>query len=109
MYPSSTVTDQITAGVGKTASSVVSVAFFLLLALRRDAVVLTLWLGAILNAILGKALKRLLDHERPAGATTSDGGMPSSHAMSLGFLGASLVGALAPPGRRPVAAAAAAT
>lgn len=102
--------------VGKTASTLVSVSFFALLATRRDALVLTLWLGSILNAILGKVLKRLLDHERPAELRDServrikpsDGGMPSSHAMSLGFIGVAICGGLVPPEHRAVAAAAAA-
>jgi hypothetical protein len=51
-------------------------------------------LGAISNGILSKVLKRLLNQERPPELKSaemkikpSDGGMPSSHAMSLGFIG----------------------
>lgn len=81
--------------IGKTASSVVSISFFLLLAYTRDALLLTLFAGSIANAVSSKVLKKILNHERPSTLQTndkiklkpSDGGMPSSHAMSLGFIG----------------------
>ena len=95
---------QITTVVGKTASTVVSASFFLLLAHHRDAVILTLWIGSILNAVLSKVAKKLLNHERPAELQNSDrikmkpsdGGMPSSHAMSVGFIGTSILGGVVP-------------
>jgi hypothetical protein len=76
---------QLVALVGKTASSFVSVSFFLLLATRRDALVLTLFIGSIFNAVSSKVLKKLLNHERPANLQSnenvklkpSDGGMVS--------------------------------
>jgi membrane-associated phospholipid phosphatase len=53
--------------------------------------------GAISNDILSKILKKLLNQDRPTPTDTatntiimeqpSDKGMPSSHAMSLGFIG----------------------
>ena len=54
-----------------------------------------LFIGSILNAIVGKILKKILNHDRPAELELSDkvklkpsdGGMPSSHAMSLSFIG----------------------
>eukprot|EP00850_Spirogloea_muscicola_P009182 SM000051S17542 [mRNA] locus=s51:284795:286504:+ [translate_table: standard] len=52
--------------------------------------------GAVLNALLARALKRALNQPRPAAASSSgdaagasqrtDPGMPSAHAQSLGFL-----------------------
>ena len=51
------------------------------------------FIGAISNGILSKVLKRLLNQERPSNVSLavkekpSDMGMPSSHAMSLGFIG----------------------
>jgi len=52
----------------------------------RDAVAWTL-AGAVASAGTTRALKRALDHRRPAGAAKADPGMPSSHAQSLAFLG----------------------
>ena len=67
---------------------------------------LTFWIGSILNAIASKVLKRILNQDRPDDDFTAvsaaddddttvemgvskpnDKGMPSSHAMSLGFIG----------------------
>jgi len=63
---------------------------------------LTFWIGSILNAIASKVLKRILNQDRPDDTTAADDtaaeivvstnkpndkGMPSSHAMSLGFIG----------------------
>jgi membrane-associated phospholipid phosphatase len=52
------------------------------------------FMGSISNGILSKILKKILKQERPAGLDESsldlppsDNGMPSSHAMSLGFIG----------------------
>ncbi|KAL3919705.1 MAG: hypothetical protein SGARI_007137 [Bacillariaceae sp.] len=52
------------------------------------------FIGAIFNGILSKVLKKILGEARPAELDTdamelapSDNGMPSSHAMSLGFIG----------------------
>ena len=71
--------------VGKSASSVVSISFFLLLASRRDALTLTLFIGSIFNAVSSKVLKKILNHQRPANLQRnenvklkpSDGGMVS--------------------------------
>jgi len=100
----STILHQVTTKVGKSASTLVSVSFFLLLAYQRDAIILTLWIGSILNAIASKVAKKLLNHERPAELQDSDkiklkpsdGGMPSSHAMSLSFIGTSILGGFIP-------------
>lgn len=50
------------------------------------------FVGSIANGVLGKVLKRVLNQDRPepvdgAIEKPSDKGMPSSHAMSLGFIG----------------------
>jgi len=100
----SAILHQVTTKVGKTASILVSVSFFLLLAYQRDAIILTLWIGSILNAIASKVAKKVLNHERPAELQDSDkiklkpsdGGMPSSHAMSLSFIGTSILGGIIP-------------
>lgn len=96
--------NKITTIVGKSASTLVSASVFFLLAYQRDAVVLTLWIGSILNAILSKVAKKVLNHDRPAQLQNSDsvklkpsdGGMPSSHAMSLAFIGTSILGSVVP-------------
>ena len=41
--------------------------------------------GAVLNGILSKILKKMLRMPRPTGAPLADPGMPSSHAQSLFF------------------------
>jgi len=104
MVSESNIFDKFTTGVGKTASTLVSASFFFILAYQRDAVILTLWIGSIINAVLSKVLKKLLNHERPTALQDndkvklkpSDGGMPSSHAMSLGFIGTVILGGVVP-------------
>jgi len=56
--------------VGSSTSTVVAGTFFLVLSYRRDAYMLTFFIGSILNAIASKLLKRLLDQDRPAVAVT---------------------------------------
>ena len=80
--------------IGGSTSIVVSGSFFVALAYYRDALMITFFIGSIGNAVLGKVLKRILNQERPSELDTvdmklkpSDKGMPSSHAMSLGFIG----------------------
>ena len=81
--------------LGKSTSSFVSLTFFTFLAIRRDAYMISFFIGAISNGILSKILKKILNHDRPEALDLSDhiklkpsdGGMPSSHAMSLGFIG----------------------
>lgn len=81
--------------IGSTTSMVVAGTFFVVLAYQRDAFMLTFFTGSILNGISSKILKRVLNQERPSGFEDedsvkykpSDKGMPSSHAMSLGFIG----------------------
>ena len=51
-----------------------------------DHIKVMLVLGALINAIISKLLKRLFRHSRPAAALShgmEDHGMPSSHAQSL--------------------------
>ena len=66
---------------------VVSLSTLLVLCVRRDADTALFVLGAVLNAVLSKVLKRCFNAARPAGAKLSDPGMPSSHAQSLFFFG----------------------
>jgi membrane-associated phospholipid phosphatase len=79
--------------IGSTTSMFVAITFFVLLAVKRDALMVSFFIGAINNGILSKVLKKLLNQERPAEISEtvkdkpSDKGMPSSHAMSLGFIG----------------------
>ena len=80
--------------VGSTTSMLVAFTFFAVLAYQRDALMVSFFIGAISNGILSKILKKLLNQERPSTVDInlvkekpSDKGMPSSHAMSLGFIG----------------------
>ena len=80
--------------IGATTSAFVAGTFYLVLVWQRDALMVAFFLGAISNGILSKVLKRLINQGRPEDLSTatmtlkpSDGGMPSSHAMSLGFIG----------------------
>lgn len=79
--------------IGSTTSMAVAGLFFAVLAYKRDALMVSFFIGAISNGILSKVLKRLLNQGRPSEISLvvkempSDNGMPSSHAMSLGFIG----------------------
>jgi membrane-associated phospholipid phosphatase len=82
------------AKIGSTTSAVVAGTFYIVLAYQRDALMVSFFIGSIANGILSKVLKKLLKQERPAELNAaelelapSDNGMPSSHAMSLGFIG----------------------
>lgn len=97
----------IVAVVGKSTSAVVAGTFFVALSWKRDAIMFTFFGGAILNSILSKILKKIINQSRPEAATDltvrpGDGGMPSSHAMALGFIG-TFVGFWLPWSRFPVA------
>lgn len=80
--------------IGSTTSIFVSGTFFVILSYKRDSFMLTFFIGSILNGITSKILKRALNIDRPDGHLNkssvkikpSDKGMPSSHAMSLGFI-----------------------
>lgn len=91
--PSSSKVDMALQKVGKTTSAVVAGTFYAVLAYQRDALMVSFFIGAISNGILSKVLKKILKQERPEDLYTSeidlppsDNGMPSSHAMSLGFI-----------------------
>ena len=80
--------------IGKSTSAFVALTFFGILAWKRDALMFVFFTGAIGNAILSKVLKRIIDQSRPRelahaniDVIPKDPGMPSSHAMSLGFIG----------------------
>ena len=78
--------------IGASTSLLLSVAFFAVLAVQRDALMVSFFMGAITNLALSKVLKKILNQDRPADTVSnavekpSDKGMPSSHAMSLGFI-----------------------
>ena len=79
--------------VGASTTVVVSGTFFAVLAWKRDALMVSFFIGSIANGILSKLLKKLINETRPAELEESDlklkpsdNGMPSSHAMSLGFI-----------------------
>ena len=80
--------------IGATTSAFVAGTFYLVLAWQRDALMVAFFLGSITNGVVSKILKRVINQSRPPDLATaemslkpSDGGMPSSHAMSLGFIG----------------------
>jgi membrane-associated phospholipid phosphatase len=79
--------------VGSTTSVLVAGTFYAFLCYQRDAFMVSFFIGAISNGILSKVLKKVLKQSRPAELDVSlmklapsDNGMPSSHAMSLGFI-----------------------
>eukprot|EP00934_Nitzschia_sp_Nitz4_P008240 Nitzschia sp. Nitz4//scaffold38_size140716//113604//114257//NITZ4_003164-RA/size140716-processed-gene-0.65-mRNA-1//-1//CDS//3329550129//8230//frame0 len=89
----STLWENLLSKVGSTTSTVVSGTFFFVLAYRRDAPTVSFFMGAIGNGILSKVLKKIVDQQRPPELSVSkldlppsDNGMPSSHAMSMGFI-----------------------
>ncbi|CAN1122000.1 Lipid phosphate phosphatase epsilon 2, chloroplastic [Linum perenne] len=53
---------------------------------RHDAEAMWVVTGAVVNAVLSVALKRILNQERPFPTPKSDPGMPSSHAQSLFYI-----------------------
>eukprot|EP00594_Rhizosolenia_setigera_P019636 CAMPEP_0178965932 /NCGR_PEP_ID=MMETSP0789-20121207/16617_1 /TAXON_ID=3005 /ORGANISM="Rhizosolenia setigera, Strain CCMP 1694" /LENGTH=228 /DNA_ID=CAMNT_0020651093 /DNA_START=196 /DNA_END=882 /DNA_ORIENTATION=- len=98
-----TIVDKTIMAIGKSTSTVVSGTFFAVLAYKRDALLLSFFAGSIINSIMSKVLKRVLNEERPsqddedeistsknnkmvADRKPTDKGMPSSHAMSMGFI-----------------------
>jgi len=79
---------------GATTSAFVAGTFYIVLAWQRDALMVAFFLGSIANGFMSKILKRVINQSRPPDLVAaeislkpSDGGMPSSHAMSLGFIG----------------------
>lgn len=79
--------------IGSTTSILVAGTFYAVLCYQRDAFMLSFFIGAISNGILSKVLKKVLQQSRPSELDPSsmelvpgDNGMPSSHAMSLGFI-----------------------
>mmetsp|Transcript_22404 Transcript_22404/g.41721 ORF Transcript_22404/g.41721 Transcript_22404/m.41721 type:complete len:318 (+) Transcript_22404:233-1186(+) len=90
---SSILVSSIVSKIGSTTSIAVAGTFYAVLCYKRDAYMVSFFVGAICNGILSKVLKKVLKQERPAELDTaamelapSDNGMPSSHAMSLGFI-----------------------
>jgi len=92
----SSLSNKILYSVGSSTSLLVSLVFFVFLAVKRDALMVSFFLGAITNGIFSKVLKKILNQDRPPQqqqlssnqpSKPNDKGMPSSHAMSLGFIG----------------------
>ncbi|KAM3572863.1 hypothetical protein VYU27_005166 [Nannochloropsis oceanica] len=80
--------------VGKSTRWTVASLVAVVLLLRRDAAMVNFTVGAILNALLGKTLKRIIKEARPDGAVLEDPGMPSSHAMALFYMTSFITAAL---------------
>ena len=79
--------------IGKSTTIAVAGTFFLALAWFRDGLMVSFFIGSVSNAIVSKILKRIINQARPPElekedlkVKPSDNGMPSSHAMSLGFI-----------------------
>jgi membrane-associated phospholipid phosphatase len=80
--------------IGSSTTIVVAGLFFLVLLWKRDALMVSFFIGAISNGILSKILKKMINQTRPPELEhvddiqlkPGDKGMPSSHAMSLGFI-----------------------
>eukprot|EP00198_Chlamydomonas_reinhardtii_P012244 XP_001701581.1 predicted protein [Chlamydomonas reinhardtii] len=83
----------------------VSAAVFAVLLVRRDTAVAWCVLGSIIASFINKALKYIINEQRPANARKADPGMPSSHANSLAFLGAYTALALAQGAASPTSPA----
>jgi len=92
--------NSISSFIGKSTSTLVSLLCFATLAYKRNATMVSFFLGSIVNAVVAKVLKRIIKQQRPEttdphdddddGTSTirpTDNGMPSSHSMSLGFIG----------------------
>ena len=96
--------------IGSSTTMFVSGTFFIVLAYKRNTQMISFFIGAIMNGILSKILKKLIQQTRPvelyqtsSTSTTTTGttddisnkptdhGMPSSHAMSLGFIATFIV------------------
>ncbi|CAM9410990.1 unnamed protein product [Ectocarpus sp. 12 AP-2014] len=77
--------------LGSSTQWVVAGAVGVALVTRADVDTLVYVLGSLINAVFSKILKKTINQVRPAGAQLSDPGMPSSHAMSLFYLGTYLV------------------
>eukprot|EP00041_Stephanoeca_diplocostata_P011242 m.182762 g.182762 ORF g.182762 m.182762 type:complete len:142 (+) comp18470_c0_seq3:665-1090(+) len=69
--------------------SVSSAAFVALAWLHNEAMV-SLVVGSLANAAVGKMMKRMIGAARPSESQRSSKGMPSSHANSLSFFATSL-------------------
>ncbi|KAG7350971.1 PAP2 superfamily protein [Nitzschia inconspicua] len=87
------ITSTVVEKIGSTTSILVAGTFYAVLCYQRDAFMVSFFVGAISNGILSKVLKKVLKQSRPAELDASsmelapsDNGMPSSHAMSLGFI-----------------------
>ena len=62
---SPSILDVLVTKIGSTTSMVVAGTFFVVLCYKRDALMVSFFLGSISNAIFGKVLKKILKIERP--------------------------------------------
>ena len=77
--------------LGESTRWVVASAVGFALVMRRDPPTVCWIAASIANAVAGKILKRVINKGRPErNNQVSDPGMPSSHALSLCFLGTSV-------------------
>ncbi|TVU28152.1 hypothetical protein EJB05_19661, partial [Eragrostis curvula] len=81
----------VEAGLNRMSKWLVACSFTIAALWKHDAEIMWILLGAIANTLLSQALKKMLNHERPAPALRSDPGMPSSHAQSIFFAATVLV------------------
>ena len=70
-------------------SKLVTITTFLTLIYFHNYFTFHFVVGSILNMMLGKAMKRILNIQRPTQSIKSDPGMPSSHATSLSYFATS--------------------
>ena len=67
--------------IGSTTSMVVSLSFFSVLAYKRDAFMVTFFLGSILNGIMSKVLKTIINQERPVSTISTTSITSQQHAV----------------------------
>lgn len=77
--------------INKMTKWIVSGLFGLLILWKHDAEIMWVAMGSVLNSMLSFALKRILNHERPAAGLRSDPGMPSSHAQSIFYIDVTVI------------------
>ncbi|WCJ24967.1 Phosphatidic acid phosphatase (PAP2) family protein [Euphorbia peplus] len=78
--------EDIQAYLNKMSKWVVSVIFVGVLVWKNEAESLWIAMGSVINVIICKTLKRVLNQDRPDPTLKSDPGMPSSHAQSIFYI-----------------------
>ena len=76
------------AWLGSSTRFLVSISALSLVLVERSSTSLAFVMSAVVNSILGKVLKQVINQSRPEGSPLSEkaGGMPSSHGVALGYL-----------------------